>query len=746
MKREGFLKMVLIPVLSVLLLNLPAQVPHGFNFQGVARNSGGELLVNSSIDLKIGVIALNRGETVWEETHSVTTNEIGLFNLVIGNGTRTAGTVDQFLMINWGIDKFSLKVQLDAGNGYEDMGTTELQSVPYAMVAGTLTSIPDISSLGSLDIIQSIDQNADSAIFTVRNKDGNIVFAVYDEGVRINVADYPDVVKGKKGGFAIGGFGATKGETNEYLRVTPDSVRVYVDETISKGKKGGFAIGGFGATKGITDFLHLTPDNYFIGHQAGSAITSGLYNSFFGYDAGLRNTIGSNNVFIGNETGNYNVDGHWNIFVGNRAGFANTSGIGNIILGDEAGRSNTTGSGNVFLGDWAGRDNTIGESNVYIGADAGLSNLGGSYNVFLGSTAGYNNTEGVSNVFLGESSGYSNTLGESNVFIGTESGYSNLTGDYNVFMGEAAGWSNTIGEDNVFIGASAGELNKEGNYNVFMGSNSGSSNVSGSYNVFLGEESGSSNSEGISNVFLGKEAGTANTSGSYNVFLGTLTGQENTLGQQNVFLGQEAGSANITGNYNVAIGTLSGSSNISGSSNVFIGYQAGIDEEGSNRLYINNKRSSWDETLIYGEFDNDYLGFYANVEVAGDIYGASLNETSDKKFKTNILDVPSILNKVMALRPVTYDWNTALYPKSKFSDGKQFGLIAQEVETLFPELVKTNKKGDLAISYTKLSVLLLEAMKEQQAIIEELKAENTAQKESLQQLSIKVDKLVDSLK
>lgn len=675
MKREEFLKIVLLPVLFFHLLNLSAQVPYGFNFQGVARNSGGELLANTQVMLKIGVIAATGSITVWEETHSVTTNETGLFKLVIGRGTRTAGTVSQFSMINWGINNYSLKVQLDAGNGYENMGSTEIQSVPYALTAGSVSSL---SALSSLDVVEIGGHDVDSALFSVKNIDGNIVFAVYNEGVRINVADYPGVIKGKKGGFAIGGFGAGKGETNEYMRVTPDSVRVYVDETISKGKKGGFAIGGFGAGKGVTDFLHLTSDNYFIGHQAGDAITTGLYNSFFGYDAGLSNTIGSNNVFIGNETGNSNVDGHWNIFIGNRAGFANTSGQGNIILGDEAGRSNTTGSGNVFLGDWAGRDNTIGKSNVYIGADAGLSNLGGSYNVFLGSASGYSNEDGISNVFLGESSG-----------------------------------------------------NK---------------NISGSYNVFLGELSGFSNIGGISNVFLGKEAGTANTSGSYNVFLGTLTGQENTIGQQNVFLGQEAGSANMTGNFNVAIGTLSGSSNISGSSNVFIGYQAGIDEEGSNRLYIDNKGLSWDETLIYGEFDNDYLGFYANVEVAGDIYGASLNETSDKKFKTNIVDVPSILNKVMALRPVTYDWNTALYPKSKFSHGKQIGLIAQEVETLFPELVKINKKGDMAISYTKLSVLLIEAMKEQQEIIENLKEENDVQKEKLQQLSLKVDTLIETLR
>lgn len=730
--------------LSLLLLNLSAQVPQGFNFQGVARNSNGSVMANTAVTLRISVIATAVSATAWEETHSVTTSDIGLFNITIGTGTRTGGLADNFSDISWGSGEFSIKVELNAGNGYETMGTSDLQSVPYAMVAGTIADLPDLSSIGALDITESRDHNPDSALFKVKNKEGNTIFAVYNEGVRINVADYPTAGKGTKGGFAIGGFDLSKGETNEYLRVSPDSVRVYVDEASSKGAKGGFAIGGFSESKGVTDFLRLTPDNYFIGHLAGNSITTGLYNSIFGYDAGINNTEGSSNVFIGFETGYSNIDGTYNILIGNRAGYANTTAVSNIILGDEAGRSNTSGSWNVFVGDWAGRDNTEGESNVYIGADAGLSNTLGNYNVFIGSTSGSSNIEGTSNVFLGESSGYSNTYGNSNVFIGNESGYSNETGDYNVFMGEVAGWANTTGKDNVFIGASAGENNIDGNYNVFMGSSSGNSNTTGSYNVFMGELSGYSNEGGISNVFIGKEAGTSNSTGSYNVFLGTLTGQDNTFGQQNVFLGQEAGNANTIGNYNVAIGTLSGSSNTVGSSNVFIGHKAGIDEEESNRLYIDNNGLPWDEAFIYGEFDNNYLRFYADVDVAGILYYYDIFGKSDERLKTDIADLSGQLGKVMALRPVTYNWNTTLVPKGAVSPGSQIGLIAQEVEKLFPDLVQTDKKGEKAVNYTKLSVVLIEAIKEQQAVIESLKNENAAQQKSLDELSLKVDALIGS--
>lgn len=156
------------------------------------------------------------------------------------------------------------------------------------MVAGDLE--------GSLDKLKVKGQTAspDSILFEVKNSTGQTIFAVYNEGVRIYV---DDGVKSAKGGFAIGGFGTGKAPSQEYLRVTKDSTRVYVNP-LAKSAKGGFAIGGF-TGKGSNNFLNLTPENYFIGHQSGSNTTTGLYNSFFGYQSGMSNTSGASNVFIG---------------------------------------------------------------------------------------------------------------------------------------------------------------------------------------------------------------------------------------------------------------------------------------------------------------------------------------------------------------------------------------------------------------------------------------------------------------
>jgi len=110
------------------------------------------------------------------------------------------------------------------------MGTTQLLSVPYSLLAGAIEqpakkiyivgdSVPD-----------------DEALFEVKNKDDQTVFAVYSGGVRVYIED--EAGKGTKGGFAVGGFTPNKGITNDYLVVTPDSVRILIDVSNTKGTKG----------------------------------------------------------------------------------------------------------------------------------------------------------------------------------------------------------------------------------------------------------------------------------------------------------------------------------------------------------------------------------------------------------------------------------------------------------------------------------------------------------------------------
>lgn len=299
-------------------------------------------------------------------------------------------------------------------------------------------------------------QTVNDTLFVVRNKNGDPVFAVFPEGVRIWMEDG---VKGNIGGFAISGRSAGKFES-DFFKVTSDSIRIYIEENSGKGNIGGFAISGRSAGKGNSEILRITsdstriitknrragfavlnqntggsstymditPDNIFIGDGAGKKLASGgdtvgIHNSFFGYRSGYNTSNGSHNVFFGYTSGYLNSGGYDNVFMGNSSGYNNTSGSQNVFIGFEAGKANKNAFQNVFLGYKAGNSNQTGNYNVFLGSESGYGNYSGRSNLFLGSNSGYNNYSGNYNVFLGENAGHENYSGNGNVFLGNRAGY-----------------------------------------------------------------------------------------------------------------------------------------------------------------------------------------------------------------------------------------------------------------------------------------------------------------------------------
>jgi len=297
------------------------------------------------------------------------------------------------------------------------------------------------------------------------------------------------------------------------------------------------------------------------------------------------------------------------------------------------------------------------------------------------------------------------TTGSANTFIGRAAGYYN-TGYYNTFLGDLAGYSNTTGNYNTFLGDSAGYFNTTGNFNTFLGDSAGYSNTTGNNNTFLGDYAGYYNTTGNYNTFLGDFAGISNTTGNSNTFLGHYAGYSNTTGHYNTFLGDYAGVSNTTGNYNTFLGDYAGYSNTTGYRNVFLGYQAGYNETGSDRLYIHNSDST--SPLIYGDFNG------RTIQINGSLNIADASAASDISFKRDIKPLEGSLEKVTSLKGVSFAWRTDQYPEKGFRDGRQIGLIAQDVEKVLPELVKTDKDGKKSLSYDKLTAVLVEAVKAQQ--------------------------------
>jgi uncharacterized protein (TIGR02145 family) len=115
------------------LTQLQAQAPQGFNYQATVRNSSGDLIVNTNVYFKFNVIQGSQTAVpIFTETHYVPTDDLGQVNLVIGQGTANTGT---FLALDWSLGSYYLGIELDTGNGYVAMGTTQLLSVPYALYA-----------------------------------------------------------------------------------------------------------------------------------------------------------------------------------------------------------------------------------------------------------------------------------------------------------------------------------------------------------------------------------------------------------------------------------------------------------------------------------------------------------------------------------------------------------------------------------------------------------------------------------
>ncbi|OQX24794.1 MAG: hypothetical protein BWK80_18960 [Desulfobacteraceae bacterium IS3] len=257
-------------------------------------------------------------------------------------------------------------------------------------------------------------------------------------------------------------------------------------------------------------------------------------------------------------------------------------------------------------------------------------------------------------------------------------------------------------------------------------------------NICLGVGAGEKNT-GSGNSFLGYYAGYSNLGdtqkglGILNTFVGYNAGYKNTDGSKNIFLGHSAGYQNTVGNSNTFVGYYAGRQNTQGSGNVFIGYYAGQNETGSDKLYIENSDS--DSPLVYGDFSNNILavggslgvntktpGSY-KLYVSGNAYTIGTWQASDIRWKKNISPIDHALDKIMKLRGVRYKWKTDEYPEKNFPETPQIGLIAQETEPVIPELVNTDTDGYKAVSYEKLTPLLVEAIKEQQAQIKELQAE-----------------------
>ncbi|MBI1762809.1 MAG: tail fiber domain-containing protein [Acidobacteria bacterium] len=404
---------------------------------------------------------------------------------------------------------------------------------------------------------------------------------------------------------------------------------------------------------------------------------------------------------------------------------------GNVFAGLSAGAANTTGFSNSFFGVNAGAANTTGRQNSFFGVNAGAANTGGRFNAFFGDRAGANNSGGGSNAFFGSAAGYSNMTGSANAFFGESAGSGNSTGEQNTFFGFRSGSSNQTGQGNAYFGAEAG-LNGNGFANSFFGAGAGASVGATSLNSFFGRRAGIITT-GSNNAFFGAETGSANTSGAANAFFGAYAGAVNTTGIRNTFIGFSAAPQHATGDFNTFVGYASGLTQTSGSNNTLLGASTNFGANGLSYATALGAGAvvSASDTIMLGRPTGNVIA-PGILTLPGVVYLTGVNGgatdqlcyhfsskrigacSSSLRYKSNVESLTSGLNVVQRLRPVTFDW--------KEGGAHDLGFIAEEVAAVEPLLTYRNDKGEVeGVKYAQISAVLVNAVKEQQAQIEQLK-------------------------
>jgi uncharacterized coiled-coil protein SlyX len=337
------------------------------------------------------------------------------------------------------------------------------------------------------------------------------------------------------------------------------------------------------------------------------------------------------------------------------------------------------------------------------------------FNTAEGQNALFGLTTGVANIGVGWYSLWSNTDGSYNTAVGAGTLLFNI-GDQTTFegvdntaVGAAALLFNTTGTDNTATGAVALLNNTEGSNNTATGSFALQSNTTGNLNTANGLSALLSNTSGIGNTAEGGDALVLNTTGGGNTAIGTGALGSNTTGNGNIAVGSAAGHDLTTGNQNIVIGNPNA---VAGESNtVRIG-----NSLSQTRVFIAGIRG-----VATG--NNDAI----NVVIDSD--GQLGTVSSSRRFKKEIKPMDTASEAILALKPVTFHY------EGDETNRSEFGLIAEEVAQVNPDLVVHDENGEIyTVRYEAVNAMLLNEFlkghrknQEQQATIIQLKSTDAKQ-------------------
>ena len=411
------------------------------------------------------------------------------------------------------------------------------------------------------------------------------------------------------------------------------------------------------------------------------------------------------------------------------------SSTGNLTLQP----STSASVGNVMKGTTPFVHN-YGTNSTFVGENAGNFSMTGGYNTATGSLALNKNTEGFQNTATGQGALQNNKTGSYNTATGQGALQNNDSGSYNTADGLYALISNTTGWYNTAIGEGTLQLNTTGTDNTAVGQSSLLVNKSGSSNSAVGKGSLQNNLASF-NTAIGADALLNNSEGSSNVAAGNNSLVTNVTGNGNTAIVYGALRYNYSGSWNIAIGNNAGQFS-TGSRNINIGHDGVAGESDTIRIgYLNTTA-----TYIAGIHGKPYptLGSTAPVYVGFD--GSLGTMASSKRFKDDVVDMGEASSLLMKLRPVTFHYKSDQNPKGRTL---QYGLIAEEVLEVAPELIAYTADGEIyTVMYQHLPPMLLNEYQKQQRSLEQqkndlaaLKSDNDLLKTENSDMKVRLERL-----
>jgi hypothetical protein len=482
--------------------------------------------------------------------------------------------------------------------------------------------------------------------------------------------------------------------------------------------------------------------NAFLGF-AGNATMTGKTNTGSGFHALYSNTTGSSNTASGQAALDANTTGNGNTASGFRALVGNVSGSNNTAVGGSALPGNTTGSSNTAIGYAAGQTvgsgSSLASNNTAVGAGA---EFGGSGAISNATAIGSNAEVTESNALvLGCVANQNNCPASgTNVGIGTTAPAFPL--DVNGVVNSAIGFD---------IGGTPFAFGSLALYNVFLGL-AGNSTMTGAFNTATGYQALLDNTTGIDNTASGALALSNNCgsgqcanegTGSLNTASGALALFSNINGSGNTADGFDAVSSLNSGSDNTGVGAYAFGTTTTGSDLTCVGYDCTAGDGLSNATAIGAH-------AVVGASNSLVLGgtgqWAVNVGIgtttpsniltiaqgAGHPLSDGWTTYSSRRWKTNIQTLHGALAKVEQLRGVSYDL--------KDSGKHEMGVIAEEVGAVVPEVVtyEDNGKDARGVDYSRLTALLIEAVKQQEREIHDLKSELRATRQTLRKVQAQV--------